>query len=275
MDEIVEAFLRETGVSEVSLISYRRDLEKLLMHFSHHPERASREELVSYFARQGESLSPSSLTRQVSVVRSFYTYLKMKSYVCANPMEGIRAADFVPKDRAVLDREEFSRLIDYSLPGFRGMRDRAMLMLLCETGLRVTELVELDLGDLRDGCLLCGEGRRRRTLSVTAETRRALSKYLALRELYAADSEERKPLFITARETRITRQGFWKNLKERAIFSGIDKPISPHTLRRSLALHLMEEGRAREEITLLLGNADPASFRGYQTRTKGENNGSF
>lgn len=271
MREYVNAFLQQSGVSRVSLLAYRRDLEKLLAHFSYHPETAKKEDLISYFARQGTELSPSSLSRQVSVVRSFYSFLEKEGRVSENPMKGVSASSFEKKDGEILDREEFDRLIQYSVPGFRGIRDRAMLMLLCETGMRVTELVELDRADLREGCVLCGAGSRRRSLTVSPSLRDALSQYLAVRRLYA---EEDGALFVTARGTKMTRQGFWKNLKERAVCSGIDKTLSPHTLRRSLALHWMEEGRAREEITRILGNADPASLRNYKTAKKGESNGS-
>lgn len=270
MVNTVEAFLRETKISAVSLLSYRRDLEKLTERFSHRPEAAKREELTEYFSRQGESLSPSSLSRQVSVVRSYYAYLLERKLVESNPMDGLRARDFVRKENETLDREEFARLISLSVPGFCGARDRAMLMLLCEKGLRVTELLELDLCDLRQRCVLCGQGKRRRNLSVSAATFDALTRYLALRQLHARRDGERQPLFITMRGMRMTRQGFWKNLKDRAIYSGIDKAVSPHTLRRSLALHLMEDGVAREEISDMLGNADPASLRSYLTGKKGD-----
>lgn len=271
----VDAFLCETKVSTVSLLSYRRDLEKLTAYFSDCPEDADREALTEYFSRQGEVLSSSSLSRQVSVVRSFYAYLKERGLVRENPMDGLRASHFVKKQSESLDREEFARLISCPIAGFRGIRDRAMLMLLCETGLRVTELVELDRDDLKDRVLLCGKERRRRALPLSAAARDALSKYLAVRELYELRETAGDPLFITMRGIRMTRQGFWKNLKDRAICCGIDKQISPHTLRRSLAQHWMEEGRGREEISGLLGNADPASLRSYQSGKKGDLNGSF
>lgn len=271
MREVVDVFLKKSGVSSVSLLSYRRDLEKLLAHFSRHPEAAKREELIDYFTKQGKELSPSSLSRQVSVVRSFYSFLEKERRISENPMEGVSAASFEKKEGEVLDREEFIRLIEHSVPGFRGIRDRAMLMLLCETGMRVTELVELSRSDLQEGCVLCGRDSRRRSVSISPGLRDTLSQYLAVRALYA---EEDGALFVTSRGAKMTRQGFWKNLKERAVYSGIDKTISPHTLRRSLALHWMEEGKAREEITRILGNADPASLRNYKIAKKGEQNGS-
>lgn len=265
--DLVEAFLQKTEISAVSLLSYRRDLEKLMSHFSDHPETAKQQDLIAYFSDCGKILSSSSLSRQVSVVRSFYAFLKEAGIRSENPMDGIRASCFIKKQGETLDREEFARLISCPIPGFRGIRDRAMLILLCETGLRVTELVNLDCEDLREKVLFCGHGRRRRSLPLSASAFDALSKYLAVRSLY--EVHESEPLFLTVRGMRMTRQGFWKNLKDRAIYSGIDKPISPHTLRRSLALHWMEEGRAREEISGLLGNADPASLRSYKSGKTG------
>ena len=268
MREYIEAYLNQTDVSDVSLLSYRMDLERFSFRFPRAEEQVEREALISYFAEEGKRLSPSSLSRRISVVRSFYEYLKRQGVISENPMDGVRASDFSKKEQEVLDREEFDRLMEYSVPGFCGIRDRAMLMLLCETGLRVTELVELELADLSEGNLVCGNGRRRRSLPLSAKCYGTIRKYLAVRELYASPSEQRDPLFITVRGSGMTRQGFWKNLKERAIYCGIEKTISPHTLRRSLALHLMEQGKARGEISSFLGNADPGSLRNYQSRKK-------
>jgi integrase/recombinase XerD len=106
--------------------------------------------------------------------------------------------------------------------------------------------------------------KRQRKILLSPSLVRTLSAYLAVAEIYP--TEEEKPLFITAKGSRLTRQGFWKNLKDRAIYSGIDKPLSPQTLRNSLALHLIEAGKDREEITKLLGNADRSSLRGYENR---------
>ena len=263
MKRMMEDFLAGTGACEVSLLSYRRDLEKLFSHYENAPEKADAKSLEAYFTKLGETISPTSLTRNVSVVRSFYKYLMEKGIVDTDPLKDLRAASFCRKKEKPLTKEEFDRLLSYPAPGFRGMRDRAMLQLLCETGLRVSELVSLDRADFQENAVFCGTGKRRRKISLSPSLLRHLSSYLAVAEIYPLKGEE-TPLFITAKGTRLTRQGFWKNLKDRAIYSGIDKPLSPQTLRNSLALHLIEEGKDREEITKLLGNADVSSLRGYE-----------
>lgn len=265
MERMMEEFLERSGACKVSLLSYRRDLEKLYSYFENEPEKAETKDLETYFTQLGQKFSSTSLTRHVSVVRSFYKYLLEKGVIEKDPMENLRAAAFCQKKEICLTREEFERLLSYPAPGFRGMRDRAMLQLLCETGLRVSELVSLDQTDLAENAVFCGTGKRRRKISLSPTLLRTLSSYAAVAEIYPSREGE-KPLFITAKGTRLTRQGFWKNLKDRAIYSGIDKPLSPQTLRNSLALHLIEEGKDREEITKLLGNADVSSLRGYENR---------
>ncbi len=265
MKRMMEDFLERSGACEVSRMSYRRDLEKLFSYFENAPEKANAKSLEIYFTHLGERFSPTSLTRHVSVVRSFYRYLLEKGVIEEDPVRDLRAASFCQKKEKSLTDEEFERLLSYPAPGFRGMRDRAMLQLLCETGLRVSELVSLDQKDFQENAILCGTGKRRRKILLSPSLFRTLSSYLAVAQIYLA-AEEEKPLFITAKGSRLTRQGFWKNLKDRAIYSGIDKPLSPQTLRNSLALRLIREGRDREEITRLLGNADVSSLRGYENR---------
>ena len=89
---------------------------------------------------------------------------------------------------------------------------------------------------------------------------------MAISALYLPDEREDRPLFVTAKGSRLTRQGFWKNLKDRAIYCGIDKPISPHALRRHFAVNLLSGGADKEEVRQKLGNQDTASLRGYEQK---------
>ena len=267
MENTVELFLAQARISAVSLLSYRRDLARLFSYFHGDPEGATREELLAYFAVLEKDLSATSLARCVSVTRSYYEFLRERGYRAENPIKDVSATLFSGKGLSTFSPADFERLISYPAPGFRGMRDRAMLMLLCETGLRVTELVELDRRDLEYGAVLCGTGKRRRRLSLSPELCRTLEDYCAVADLYAV-SRGRGALFITAKGLRLTRQGFWKNLKDRAIDCGIDTPLSPQTLRRSFALHLLREGKDREEVRRILGNADTSSLRGYESERR-------
>lgn len=266
MKKTVEAFLKSADISSVSLLSYGRDLQSLSEHFTFDLDSVNREALVSFFHTASQKLSVSSFTRLVSVSRSYFSYLSEKGILKENPMAEIRAKDFSQKEKPGLTQEECERLISYSVPGFRGIRDRVMLSLLSETGIRVSELVSLDRGDINGNCLSCGESHHRRVLTLSPALSRKVAEYMTVSALYLPDCSLSSPLFITAKGGRLTRQGFWKNLKDRAIYCGIDKPISPHALRRFFAVKLLSEGKDREEVRQKLGNADTASLRGYQQK---------
>lgn len=268
MKKTIEDFLSSSSIRAISALSYRRDLENLARYFAFDFTAIGKKEITSYFESLSRTVSASSFSRCVSVVKSYFAYLDSKGLIRENPTNEIFAKNFSQKDPVELSREECERLITYSGPGFRGMRDQVMLLLLSETGIRVSELVGLDRKDFSKGALLCGKDRHRRVLTLSAQLSRKIEDYMILSSLYFSLPLEDDPLFITAKGTRLTRQGFWKNLKDRAIYCGIDKPISPHSLRRYFAKSLMEEGMDKEEIRQKLGNLDTASLRGYQQKQK-------
>ncbi len=262
----MEAFLGASGVGQVSLLSYRRDLERLFRAFGERAERVEKKELQDYLKIAGKELSFSSLSRHVSVLRLYYQYLLDAGRRDSHPMVGLSASQFRDKEGEILTADEFRRLLSRFDGGFRGMRDRVMLRLLLETGMRISELTGLNREDVGPRQVTCGEGMRRRTLSLSAELAEMLSCYLALASLYLEGEGSQIPLFITAKGKRLTRQGYWKNLKDHVILCGVDKTVSPQVLRRSFANMLLSEKGDREKIRLLLGNADTASLRGYQVR---------
>jgi len=266
----IEAFLQNKRVASNSLESYRRDLNALKSHFGVKKLiQLKKEDLESYFSALTKKLSPSSLTRRISVVRSFYRYFCKEGTIKKSPMDGILACNFKGKKRESLTDEELEALTSLPATGLRGRRDGAMLSLLCETGMRVSEMTQLNRNSfsLESGKLFCGKGKRSREILLSPSLSDTLRSYLAVAGLYAEG--ENAPMFVTSAGKRITRQGFWKNMKEHAVAMGVEKHISPQTLRRSLAQKMMKEGKKKEEIRRLLGNADTASLRNYETKEKG------
>lgn len=268
MKKTIEDFLASSSISAVSALAYRRDLENLGQHFQFDLKCIGKRELALYFEGLSQGISASSFSRCVSVTKSYFSYLSDTGFLKENPMEEIFAKNFSKKDGVLLSLEECERLVSYSAPGFRGIRDQVMLSLLAETGIRVSELVGLDRASVSGNTLSCGTGHHRRVLTLSLPLSRKLADYMTLSALYLSEPDEKQPLFITAKGGRLTRQGFWKNLKDRAIYCGIDKPISPHSLRRYFAVKLLNEGRDKEEIRQKLGNMDTASLRGYQQKEK-------
>jgi integrase/recombinase XerD len=252
-----------------TLLSYRRDLEAFVSGIApKRPEELTADELVAYFVGLSHRLSSSSLSRAVCVVRGFYAFLEEVRRIGENPMKGIVASRFEKREEVLLSPEEFRRLLSYSAPGIRGRRDRAMLGLLCETGMQVSELVELNRSDLRGETrsILCGRGEKRRELFLSFQTFSLLEEY---RTLSCLRSPEEEALFLGSTGRRITRQGFWKNLKERAMKSGVEY-CSPQVLRQSFAWHCIRAGEHRKRVRTLLGNRADANLRNYEKQRKGE-----
>lgn len=268
MLDSMKAYLETSGVSRVSLLSYGRDLQRLSEAFGAEAETVSREKLCDYFAEAGKVLSPTSLSRHFSVLRSYYQFLADRGVRTDHPMTALSASRFYEKEGVMLTREDFQRLLGRTVPGFRGMRDRAMISLLLETGLRISELCGLDREDVGERSITCGAGERLRTLPLSPTLSTFLERYLALSALYLSESGGERALFITSAGKRMTRQAVWKNLKDHVVLCGIDKNVSPQVLRRSFAHMQLEEKVDRDALRRFLGNADTASLRSYQIRRK-------
>jgi integrase/recombinase XerD len=181
-------------------------------------------------------------------------------------MKKIRSHEFESRPWIFLDEEDFQRLLFYPARGFSGSRDRAITALLCQIGLRVSELVALDQDCFEEetGELLCGTGRRGRHLALTGTALESVRQYCSLRALLPSAD---KALFVNREGKRISRQGVWKMIKERSFHCGITVPISPQGMRRSLTHQCLQQGKDREELCFLLGNQGAASLKEYE---KGE-----
>ncbi|HEX7478321.1 MAG TPA: site-specific tyrosine recombinase XerD [Polyangiales bacterium] len=210
--------------------------------------------------------SARSQARFLSSLRGLYKYLLQEGALRSSPMELVEAPRIGRKLPSLLSRDEVLRLLvaaDLSEP--RGQRDAAMIHTMYAAGLRVSELVELGLGDvdLRAGFLAAfGKGRKRRLLPLGELARDSLARYLAsVRGLWAKPNEKR--LFVTHRRAPMTRQGFWKLLKRYGRAAGITKNLTPHMLRHSFATHLLEGGADLRIVQTLLGHADISTTQIY------------
>ncbi len=265
MEEYVSALLQRK--KENTVLSYRRDLEALSRHVSPRPlSSLSHEELEAYFSYLSQSVSLSTLSRAISAVRGYYRFLRQNHAGMADVMAGISPASFRRKEMPLLTDDEFEKLFLICETGIRGKRDEAMIGLLCETGIRVSELVQMDRSDLlpEDSAVLCGQGAKRRQLSVSGNLMEQLLSYRTLSEL---QSKEESALFLGSTGKRITRQGFWKNLKDRAEKLGICD-CTPQVLRQSLARILLSRGWGRAQVKDLLGNRSDLLLRKYEKQVK-------
>jgi integrase/recombinase XerD len=271
----IEAFLdaiwAERGLSDNSLDSYRRDLKKLAAFLGQRETgllSASREDLLAYLGLQmREGRSPRSVARYLSGFRQFYRWQVRERRITEDPtalIESPRLGRSLPK---ALTEEQVERLLqapDTDSP--LGLRDRAMLEVMYATGLRVSELVGLQLlnVNLNQGVVrVIGKGNKERLVPLGEEAARWLSKYLETARPVLMKGGTTGAVFVTGRRAGMTRQSFWLRVKQHAFEAGIDRPISPHGLRHSFATHLLNHGADLRVVQLLLGHSDLSTTQIY------------
>lgn len=265
----------EKGLSANSLASYRRDLEKLRRFAAskgREVDSLGKDELKQFvmsLTRGG--LAPSSAARTVSAVRGFYRYLILDGHLNADPTADLLAPQSAQKLPRFLTQEDMTRLLDApDTSTAEGVRDRAMIELLYATGLRVSELVSLDMGsvDVDGGILSCsGKGSKQRRVPVGRDALLWLQRYAPARRKLLGDAES-KHLFVGARGRALTRNHVWAMMKRHAAKAGLEG-VSPHVLRHSFATHLLERGADTRSVQAMLGHSDLATTQIY-THVTGE-----
>ena len=229
--------------------------------------QALTQDVVEYtdaLIRRGKS--PAIVTRSVASIKSFYTCLVSWGVVEQNPAKGVATARVERKLPQVLTGQEVELFLeqpDCLEP--KGCRDRAMLELLYATGIRVSELIALDVDDvnLPSGMLKCFGKGKERLIPLYPAAVRALKEYLRTVRPQLVDTAEETALFVNMNGERMSRQGFWKIIKFYQEKAGIQKEITPHTLRHSFAAHLLENGADLRAIQEMLGHADISSTQIY------------
>lgn len=230
-------------------------------------KRAKPEMVKGYMSwMQGRGKSASSVTRFLASIKSFYTYLLAQGAVKVNPAKGIVANRVERKYPEILTNKEVELFLDQpQCVDAKGFRDHAMLELLYATGIRVSELISLDLEDLNlaAGFIRCESKGKERIIPLYHTAVKALSDYVRdVRPQLLADGGD-AALFVNMNGERMSRQGFWKIIKHYQEKAGIEKDITPHTLRHSFAVHLLENGADLRSIQEMLGHADISSTQIY------------
>ncbi|MCK9526350.1 MAG: site-specific tyrosine recombinase XerD [Limnochordia bacterium] len=218
------------------------------------------------------SIKARSRARKVSALRSFFDYLVDEQVVLHNPCAYLTAPKLAATLPRVLSEQEVIALLGAPrLDKPSGYRDRAMLEVLYGCGLRVSELVGLDVGDLDElGFVRClGKGNKERIIPLGSHGLRAASDYLQFARGRLVTNHRERALFVNARGNRLTRQGFWKILKGWAKEAGIEQEISPHMLRHSFATHLLRHGADLRSVQEMLGHADLTTTQIYTHLDKG------
>lgn len=261
----------EKGLARNSVEAYGRDMRGFLEVMDGRgrggPREITRDDIVAFLDDLGRrGLASSSKARTMSAVRGFFKFLAREEMIDANPLRDIRSGRRdrkIPRQLSVADVERIFEVVSGEQPLM--LRDRAMLELLYACGLRVSELVGLKLRrvNVRDGFLsVVGKGSKERAVPIGRRALAALRAYLADGRP-ALDKGGRGPFLFVARGGRpITRQGFWKRLRDHATAAGLTD-VSPHTLRHSFATHLLEGGADLRAVQMMLGHSDLSTTQIY------------
>ena len=259
----------ERRLSPRTLTGYRRDLGEFLDWLRRRGiedwARVDSQHVRGYAAhRHRQGLSPKSLQRHLSSIRAWFRYLLRERQVRVNPAEGVRAPKVRRRLPHTLDADQMNHLMQVPGDDPLDRRDRAIMELFYSSGLRLAELVALDVADMRssDGLLqITGKGRKTRRVPVGRMARAAVDDWLAVRSQLARGDEP--ALFLSRRGTRLSARSVEARLRRRAIEQGMPRHVHPHMLRHSFASHLLESSGDLRAVQELLGHADIGTTQIY------------
>lgn len=282
MEEQITEYLHylsiERGLSENTRTSYQRDLNQYLQFLSEKGisdwNNVDRYVVVAFLASLSErGKASTTITRMISSLRRFHQFLRQERYTDHDPMQHIDSPKKAQKLPQILSLGEVERLI--AAPDTTtnlGIRDRAILEVMYATGLRVSELIGLKLGDIHLEMALLqtvGKGDKERIVPLGDYAIHWLERYLyEVRPLLTKKTSNEIFLFVNNHGRGLSRQGIWKNLKQYVIKAEITKDVTPHTLRHSFATHLLENGADLRTVQELLGHADISTTQIYTHVTK-------
>ncbi len=271
IEEFKSYLSSEKKASANTLVSYLRDVNqfaKYLDRFAPSPlaqvTGGTVQGYVRWMKKDGKSVS--TMSRCVASLKCFYNYLISRNIIETNPAAHIEMDKQSRKLPEILTSREVELFLDQADSNdVKGIRDKAMLELLYATGIRVTELIDLDLSDVNisAGVIRCRGKDKERLIPMYSVAIKAITEYMErVRPNMIADPDE-QAFFVNISGTRMSRQGFWKIVKSYQQKAGIEKEITPHTLRHSFAAHLLENGADLRSIQEMLGHADISSTQVY------------
>ena len=257
--------------SENTIASYMRDIRQFSawMHNYEHVDviDAEQQNIANYLAfLESEGRTPSTVSRNLASLKNFYGYVVSAGFLEKTPVTEIRVDRGSKKLPQVLTSSEIELLLAQpACVDHKGYRDKAMLELMYATGIRVSELIDLNIDDvnIEQGVVKCTTGKKMRIIPLYPGALKALAAYLRDIRSGMIASRDEQALFVNVNGIRMSRQGFWKILKHYQTMAHIEKEITPHTLRHSFAVHLLENGADLGSLQELMGHSDISSTQMY------------
>ncbi|MBR4110796.1 MAG: site-specific tyrosine recombinase XerD [Clostridia bacterium] len=273
-NNLVENFLdflqKDKKLSDNTLQSYNRDIKLYGNYLENNnldmlkTDESSIKTYLDSLKENGKAVS--TVSRNLASLRSFYQYLYKTKCVTEDPTVNLESPKIERKPPKILSAEQVELLLEQpKCVDLKGYRDKAMLELVYATGIRVTELISLNIDDinLESGYIKCSNRTKQRVIPIGNLAVTALKDYIDKSREVLLKSEEDTALFVNMNGQRLTRQGFWKIIKQYKAQANIDVDITPHTLRHSFAVHLLENGAELRAIQEMLGHSDISSTQVY------------
>lgn len=257
-------------LSENTLQSYKRDLKQYHEYIESNKinyNKATEEDLKKYIEHLQEiGKKPSTISRCIASIRSFYQYELKNKKVKKDPTDHIQSPKIGKRVPSVLTSQEVELLLEQPKDvDLKGIRDKAMLEFAYATGMRVTEIISLDISDvnLEEGYVTCNSNGKARNIPLGKMSLKALKEYIEEARDILIKDDSVTALFVNINGKRLTRQGFWKIIKYYKEQAHITKDITPHVLRHSFATHLLQNGADLKAIQMMLGHSDISSTQVY------------
>ena len=264
-------FLKNTKKSSDNTIqAYKRDLNFFFEYLNKNKIEylnVEYDDIQKYMEElNNEGRKAASISRRLATLRSFYGDLLKKKLIKSIPTNKVNTPKVEKKAPMILTSDEVEILLSQpKSDDLKGIRDKAMLEFAYATGMKVSEIINLDLKDVNlvDSYVVCNEGYSKRVVPLGRISKEALVEYLDNSRPYLLKTDDEKPLFVNVMGNRLTRQGFWKIIKQYQEQAHIEKEITPHVLRHSFATHLLQNGADMRAVQTMLGHTDIASTQVY------------
>ena len=274
MEKQLKQFLKFLEVSKRAsnntLQSYKRDLKQFEQYLVDNDIKYSKvneqnmKDYIDYLEEQGKK--PSTISRNIASIRAFYQYEVKNKKNIKDPTENIQSPKIEKRIPSILTSEEVELLLEQPKDiDLKGIRDKAMLEFAYATGMRVTEIISLNIEDvnLQEGNVICKNINKQRIIPLGKMSLNALKEYIEQARNVLVKTDKENALFVNLNGRRLTRQGFWKIIKYYQEQANITKDITPHTLRHSFATHLLQNGEDLKSIQAMLGHSDISSTQVY------------
>lgn len=283
MPDFTTYLIRERNASRSTVSSYCRDLERMFRFLSEKGIKKAKDvtpvslnSYILYLEKAGFSIS--TVSRNVASMKAFFHFAFGKKLVEQDPTSTIKAPHIEKRAPGVLSQEQIVKLLEQPPQNTpKGIRDKAMLELLYATGMRVTELISVQMEDinLRLDYVVCRDEDKTRVIPMGKKAKESLLLYLETAREKLMKGKKGNYVFVNCSGNPMSRQGFWKNLKEYAQKAGIQEDITPHTFRHSFAAHLVENGANLRDVQEMLGHSDISTTQIYMDIAVGKVRNSY